>query len=714
MDSAEKRMKVQCDSYENIQRAYANFKKAPKERITVGYVTSRLDSLEVYWKDFKCLHQKIIQETSKEERKSCYYFDYEVYDHFEELYYTYKGELRNALQKLQPDTDTENKAQQLEQRLCQKPSDTKLPRITIPIFSGDYTEWQSFHDLFLALIHKNDTLEDVQKLHYLKSNLKGDAEVLLRQFAITGENYAEAWSALKRRYDNKRYIANCIFKKFFSQKPLPFESANLLKQLLDTSVECINSLKNLGLPTSHWDAIVNFVIVSKLDTVTHKQWEESIGKNSTEDLPSFDHLKGFLETKFRTLEMVEPAKKITKPINPKSFHAADAENVPCSYCKEKHYIFNCKKFVKQPTEERYKFVQSNNLCFNCLMPNHTVFKCKNTISCKICKKRHHSLLHNDRKHLTTNEKMTTEGTTSKQQDETEIKVTAHMSKEQPGQRILLATALVDITSRAGQTHVFRALIDQGSEASFVTARVVDLLGLRRTNINGVVSGVGGEGRICINHMAELVVKSKCVSNFSVNIKAYVLKSLTRRLPAKEVKICGWPQLKSMKLADPHFHTPSRIDILLGADVFCKIIGSGLIRGPGNLVAQYTNLGWILSGSVSKSASSLPQITSLHVTRLDDETNNLLRKFWEIDVEHYRSKKILTKEETKCEEIYKNTTTRDETGRYVVQLPLKQSYEDTVRMCGDTKKLAITRLESLEKRFFYYRCSFRIFFRFFLS
>ncbi|XP_026744950.1 uncharacterized protein LOC113506309 [Trichoplusia ni] len=55
---------------------------------------------------------------------------------------------------------------------------------------------------------------------------------------------------------------------------------------------------------------------------------------------------------------------------------------------------------------------------------------------------------------------------------------------------------------------------------------------------------------------------------------------------------------------------------------------------------------------------------MHSSVQDDE---LLRKFWELE-EPSGTKRMLTEEETKCEELFKTTTTRNKDGRYVVKLP----------------------------------------------
>ncbi|GFV19617.1 hypothetical protein TNCV_478431 [Trichonephila clavipes] len=42
---------------------------------------------------------------------------------------------------------------------------------------------------------------------------------------------------------------------------------------------------------------------------------------------------------------------------------------------------------------RWNFVKKSKLCFNCLRGNHNVSSCKLTTSCRACKQRHHTVLH---------------------------------------------------------------------------------------------------------------------------------------------------------------------------------------------------------------------------------------------------------------------------------------------------------------------------------
>ena len=77
----------------------------------------------------------------------------------------------------------------------------KLPAIKLPFFfSGQYDRWIGFSDMFKVMIHENDSLHEIQKYHYLKSSLSGEAERLVSNLPMTANNYKIAWKLLVERY----------------------------------------------------------------------------------------------------------------------------------------------------------------------------------------------------------------------------------------------------------------------------------------------------------------------------------------------------------------------------------------------------------------------------------------------------------------------------------------------------------------------------------
>ncbi|XP_053614051.1 uncharacterized protein LOC128677326 [Plodia interpunctella] len=262
---------------------------------------------------------------------------------------------------------------------------------------------------------------------------------------------------------------------------------------------------------------------------------------------------------------------------------------------------------------------------------------------------------------------------------------------------LLATALVKAESKNGSPLILRALLDQGSQASFISEAAVQLLRLNKiaeaSNISGLGGGLSG---LTSKYVVKVKIQSLYDPTFKLQVKAHVLQTVTTVLPQKKFRPTTWTELGRISLADPQYNSPNRIDVLLGSEVYCAVLKQGLIKSPNGLViAQDTHLGWVLSGQVEgydgEQAACHNIVMSFHV-HLED--NELLKKFWEIEDEPSPKKRILTAEEQDCENHFNMTTRRDETGRYVVELPFRPNAR---RDYGDTRSVAVKRLFSLEKR-----------------
>lgn len=383
-------VQVQDDIYARLLRTKTNYKKSPKERITIQYVETRLENVEELWAQFSLTHTQIVKDFESKELKLSPYIVNEVYYNTEELYFDLKCELKTALNKFKSDiSPVAGSASNVSQN---KSVSVRLPKLTIPTFSGKYTEWPTFRDLFVSAIHKNSSIDNVQKLHYLKGYLTGEAEQLLRHIPISESNYDRCWTQLETRYNNKKYLSHCILKRLLSQRNVTNESARGLKDLMDTTTDCLNALTNLEMTdTDIRDSLILHIITLKLDPDSRKDWELKVTSNSDSDkLPTFEQFKEFLTGRYRAFEFLE-----TKPVrnNVKSSKVFHTTAMVCQICNDDHKLGNCKQFVSKDVDTRRRFVQKNNLCFNCLGYNHSARLCKSTASCRICRRRHHSLLH---------------------------------------------------------------------------------------------------------------------------------------------------------------------------------------------------------------------------------------------------------------------------------------------------------------------------------
>ena len=80
----------------------------------------------------------------------------------------------------------------------------KLPKLSLPTFSGDPVAWTTFWESFSSAIHQNADLNDIEKFQYLQSLLQKSAADAICGLPLTGVNYKEDVDLLQSRYSNKQ------------------------------------------------------------------------------------------------------------------------------------------------------------------------------------------------------------------------------------------------------------------------------------------------------------------------------------------------------------------------------------------------------------------------------------------------------------------------------------------------------------------------------
>ena len=190
--------------------------------------------------------------------------------------------------------------------------EVQMPKIKIPIFSGNYFEWTQFRELFDSIVDSNAHLSDIEKFYYLTSSLKGEAAALIKHYALIAENYASAWSALTERYDKPYMITSSIINKILqSEKIKPCHSN--MRSVSDLFNESINSLDNLGSYAKSRYPWVIRLLLDKLDNATAERWATSC---SDESSPSLKPFLSFLEDKCNAYDIhsgLSVEKSVKKP-----------------------------------------------------------------------------------------------------------------------------------------------------------------------------------------------------------------------------------------------------------------------------------------------------------------------------------------------------------------------------------------------------------------
>ncbi|XP_053687153.1 uncharacterized protein LOC128736690 [Sabethes cyaneus] len=180
-------------------------------------------------------------------------------------------------------------------------SNLKLPTISLPEFDGDYKQWLTFHDTFLALIHDNDELPMIQKFHYLRAALRGEAAQLIEAIAISAANYPLAWESLISRYSNEYLLKKRHLQDLMDIPRMRTETAVALHSTLDEFQRHIKILQQLGEPTDAWSTLLEHLLCTRLHNDTIKAWENHA---ATVEDQSYTCLVDFLEKRIRVLESI--------------------------------------------------------------------------------------------------------------------------------------------------------------------------------------------------------------------------------------------------------------------------------------------------------------------------------------------------------------------------------------------------------------------------
>ena len=179
-----------------------------------------------------------------------------------------------------------------------QPFGLKLPKISLPSFSGNWSDWIRFSDLFESTVHSNRTLSNIQKLHYLKTSLK-EEPARLSQLQLSNADYEVALKILEDQYGNKRMITHTHLERILDFKPLKQDSPQQLRKLLITFVENTIALEAMGHDVNSSDFVWVHVIANKLDRASRTEWELHHGGD---DVETMDSMKKFLEERARALE----------------------------------------------------------------------------------------------------------------------------------------------------------------------------------------------------------------------------------------------------------------------------------------------------------------------------------------------------------------------------------------------------------------------------
>ncbi|XP_058820756.1 uncharacterized protein LOC131682951 [Topomyia yanbarensis] len=297
-----------------IEKCISDFDSLKEQ--TVQHVWERINGINRLWEDFDAVQINIENEdcsnTYEEDNKR---------PGFESRYFDAVAKLGLIVEKLEaaqnsvipsapPYQDEHNQSAAVVQWYVEP--QFRLPPLELPRFHGDVMDCPFLRDSFVALIHNNGQLSDVQKQFYLKSCLKGEAVYMVDTLDNTAASYAAAWEILSSRYDNKRINIYKHVQNLFHLPQITEESSKSLRKLLTDFQPNVCVLKQLAQPTRYWGTLLHYLLSSKLDHITRRDWANRIKPS---EVPVIGQLVEFVLVRCQALEILAVEKR--NPSRPK-------------------------------------------------------------------------------------------------------------------------------------------------------------------------------------------------------------------------------------------------------------------------------------------------------------------------------------------------------------------------------------------------------------
>lgn len=148
-------------------------------------------------------------------------------------------------------------------------STTRLKKLDIPVFTEALLEWQSFWDCFEAAIDTNPSLTGVQKLSYLRAQLRGEATRAIAGFPLNNLNYHHSVSILRDHFGQPHKVINFHVQALL-ELPKPTNKLASLRLFYDTIESHVHCLHSLGKSPDSLETLLVPMILAKVPEETKK------------------------------------------------------------------------------------------------------------------------------------------------------------------------------------------------------------------------------------------------------------------------------------------------------------------------------------------------------------------------------------------------------------------------------------------------------------
>ena len=346
----------------------------------------------------------------------------------------------------------------------------------------------------------------------------------------------------------------------------------------------------------------------------------------------------------------------------KLFHAQGKQEKPraCVYCDDPaHKAVNCTKVTSLP--ERWQILIRKRLCFNCAAGMHKSVTCPSKASCQHCHLRHHSSLHDSE-------------TDVKLPNGKNVAMTSSSNDKKEG---IFPVVVVDVNGIR-----CRALIDSGSGSSYVSTKLIQLLGAKPTETQTRTVDMLMASKVTQLEIYDLEFRS-VNDQFVLPVRATKINKaelLKIENPKYGELIGNYPHLKGVSVNDDYTKHVLPIHVVLGSGEYAKIKTQTKPRiGQQNEpVAELTKFGWFVMSPGTEIEKSTIMLTQASQRDYEDVLGLADAPEHDQNTVHAEFKEQLE---------------RSPEGWYETGLPWKSNHPELL----NNKQGSLNRLENLSRR-----------------
>ena len=505
-----------------------------------------------------------------------------------------------------------------------------------------------------------------------------------------------------------------ILKDITSLKPIKSDSKSLSRYAAKILSFCNNmKLNGCNVYDSVEAPFVMSQLLSKLECEDNiefgREMERAKKAENVANLIEWLNKEATLHSRGKTLESKSNVNAAdSKPNadeNPRKSSAADknlretwkfseqtSEDNDCPLgCSEAHHSAACPIYQAATIDEKWEIVRRNKRCRKCLRSHHTD-RCNKPDgkTCNKCERRHHRSLHSDSFATRPRQPLNLEAQPFISQSSSSSSHT-HGNSKAPG---ICPVQKIKIKDRNGEHIEVLAMIDSGSNTSFISKNVAKKLKINGCKTHLTMNLAGGKKRSEDSELVNIILVSPEDESIEKHVSVYTIKTPCN--PAKTVSIKDVNKYKHLRtIANKLYLSGGTIDLLIGADIAEAFIDVHAIHGDaGEPVAKRNCFGWYLLGQViSIDSSGIHSVDVGTISVVEDIKNLLLQ-----DQLGVKPTKLCTCDDSTLKENKFIKSLADSTEMVYGRIQVRMPWKDTGPPTESTYEIAYSRMISSEKTF----------------